>query len=130
MPEDPEYTLASKSGREGRAYVHGVEYEGLTIEAGRSSHNIPCVVCSVSARNSVITITEKSSCPSGWTGEYEGFLMSGNGESSGAMYSCVDMSMAFIPGSQSDEPGGQFWHVEAGCEWNALLMTAKKNLGV
>ena len=60
-------------------------------------------------------IPAKTSCPSGWTREYYGYLMS---EAAGhwcTMYKCVDMSMESIPGIQNHIDGGYFYHVEAHC---------------
>ena len=75
MPNDPEYTLPYQSGVRGHSYVYGTEYE-VPLVSGRSQHNAPCAVCYVPTMNTVIMIPAKTSCPSGWTREYYGYLMS------------------------------------------------------
>ena len=54
-------------------------------------------------------------CPSGWTVEYTGYLMSERYLHSKATYECVDMNAESIPGSHADNDGGLFYHVEATC---------------
>ena len=116
MPNDPQYTLAYQPGVQGHSYVYGTEYEGdLSRNFGREQHNAPCAVCYVSIQHTVIMIPAKTTCPSGWTREYYGYLMSDNKINYRAMYECVDKDMESIAGSQNHADGGHFYHVEARC---------------
>ena len=115
MPNDPEYTLAFQPGIQARSHVYGTEYEGPPLVSGREQHNAPCAVCYVSTQHTVIMIPAKTSCPSGWTREYYGYLMSEVNDNYRTMYECVDQDMESIPGSEIGIPGGHFWHVEAHC---------------
>ena len=114
MPEDPEYTLPSRPGVQGDSFVYRTEYESPVLTS-RNQHNAPCAVCFISSRNAVIMIPAKTTCTTGWTREYYGYLMSANVGSHRTMFECVSRSAEPIPGSQNDIPGGQFWHVEANC---------------
>ena len=114
MPGDPEYTLPHTLGVQGHSSVFGTEYES-PLASGGNQHNAPCAVCLISGRNTVLKIPAKTMCPSGWTREYHGYLMSANVGSHRTTYECIDRSMESLPGSQNDAPGGQFWHVEANC---------------
>ena len=116
MPNDPDYTLAYQSGVQGHSHVYGTEYEGPPLVSGRIQHNAPCAVCYVSTQHTVIMIPAKTTCPSGWTREYDGYLMSEAIFNLGrTMYECVDKDMESIPGSQNHIDGGHFYHVEAHC---------------
>ena len=92
MPNDPDY-LSYQSGVQGYNYVYGAEYEthGGPLTAVRD-HNVPCAVCYASTRVAVTMIPAKTQCPSTWTLEYSGYLMSGyfGGSHYRTMYECVD----------------------------------------
>ena len=81
MPETPEYNrYYSANGGVGNwigGYVAGVEYDTFTYgvfpnEAHKN--NVPCSVCYVNNRPSVIMIPAKRNCVTGWTKEYEGIF--------------------------------------------------------
>ena len=78
MPHDPEYstTLTYRAGAQEHANVYGSEYEAPI--QGTRNHEIPCAVCYVSTRPTVLMIPAKASCPPTWTREYYGYLMTEN----------------------------------------------------
>jgi hypothetical protein len=129
MPDDPQYTLPVQPGVRGHSYVYGTEYEEVVV-SGRNQHNVPCAVCYIPTKHTVIMIPAKTSCPSGWTREYYGYLMSDRVSRRRTMYECVDMAMESIPGSQNHIDGGHFYHVEAHCNGVACPpYSAEKELG-
>ena len=75
MPETPQYTLSHKPGSQSHSEIHGTEYEG-PVRVGAQDHNVPCAVCSASTRVGMLMIPARTSCPTGWTREYYGYLMS------------------------------------------------------
>ena len=114
MPLDPEYTLPYVASVRDANYVYGVEYEGPI--QGTREHNVPCAVCAVSTREMVLMIPAKTSCPTSWTREYYGYLMSGHrGHDGRFMYTCVDRGQESLPGSHANDNGALFYHVEANC---------------
>ena len=88
MPNDPEYSLSYTPGEHGHSYVYGAEYE-YPLVLGRFQHNVPCAVCNVPTKSTVIMIPAKTTCPSGWTREYYGYLMSEYITERRTMYECV-----------------------------------------
>ena len=119
MPHDAEYstTLTYSSGVQGYAQIHGTEY-GVVPLQGTHDHNVPCAVCYVSTRPTVLVIPAKPTCPPTWTREYFGYLMSGSTKFSGryrTMFECVDGDQEGLPGSEANVDGAQFYHVEANC---------------
>ena len=113
MPDDPEYTFPYQNGVRGDSYVYGTEYENPLVS--HNQHDAPCAVCYLPTINTVIMIPAKTSCPSGWTREYYGYLMSEAISHRRSTYTCVDMDMESVPGSAYPREGGHFYHVEAHC---------------
>ena len=121
MPADPQYTLAHRSGVTGHAYIFKVKYAG-PLHSG-DNHEVPCAVCHVSTRPAVFMIPAKTSCPSSWTREYYGYIMTsyratGRGR---LMFECVDEDQESLLGSSNGiEDGGRLHHVEAACGADGL----------
>ena len=121
MPNDPDY-LQYSPGVQGHSYVYGTEYQTHhgPLRAVKD-HNVPCAVCYASTRVAVTMIPAKTRCPSTWTLEYSGYLMSAyRGHSSNphyrTMFECVDKNPHSIPGSAPSIDGALFYHVEAHCK--------------
>ena len=117
LPNNSEYG-GYAPGVQGESPIYGVEYERDGDSPYPSSlydDNVSCAVCHVSARSAVLMIPAWHHCPSGWTVEYTGYLMSERYLHSKATYECVDMNAESIPGSHADNDGGLFYHVEATC---------------
>ena len=120
MPDDPDY-LAYQPGVQGASPVYGAEYQpwGGPLRAVHD-HNVPCAVCYASTRVAVIMIPAKTHCPSTWTLEYSGYLMSAYKGNSRwpyyrTMFECVDKTAGSVPGSAPNVDGALFYHTEASC---------------
>ena len=72
MPPDPEYSKYMP-GVQGESYVHGAEYDNPM--SGIQHGNVPCAVCFVSSRVTLLVVPAKTSCPPSWIREYSGYLM-------------------------------------------------------
>ena len=114
MTNDPQYTLQYRAGAQQYSKVFGAEYE-FPVGASHQQYNAPCAVCYLPTMNTVIMIPAKTSCPSGWTREYYGYLMSNHHQDQRSMYECVDLALEAVPGSQGHNDGGHLFHVEASC---------------
>ena len=114
MPSDPQYTLHYSSGVQNRGRIYGTEYE-YPIQ-GSHNHNVPCAVCLTASRETVLMIPAKTTCPTSWTTEYIGYLMTEHYSHKRSMYECVDQSQESVPGSYQNTNGGAlFYHVEVDC---------------
>ena len=113
LPMDPEYNLPSIAGVQGQSPVWGAEYEGPVV--GEPNHNVPCAVCHGTTRVAVLMIPAKASCPTSWTEEYDGYLMSEAGGHFRRMFVCVDRALEPIQGTEADDNGALFYHAEADC---------------
>ena len=117
FPEEPEYS-DYRGGVQGYSYAYGVEYEGPINQLGSiylDNHNVPCAVCLATTREAVVMIPAKLTCPSGWTREYNGYLMSEHRNHSPSTFECIDHDAEAVPGSETDTNDGLLYHVEASC---------------
>ena len=120
LPLDPNF-LTAISGSQTRALLYGAEYETHTASNsylhGRQEHDVPCAVCHVSNRTAVYMVPAKYTCPTGWTREYYGYLMteyySGHHRS---QYTCMDVALKPATGSSTTNHNGLlFYFVEGRC---------------
>ena len=116
LSTNPQY-LNYQPGNQGTAYLYGAEYRSFDRQPFHSMHlhNVPCAVCSVS-RGRLLMIPARTSCPSSWTREYYGYLMSERHNHVGrSTFECMDSSPESIPGSAGNIEGALFYHNEATC---------------
>ena len=118
MPEDPEY-LEYTARVQQNSVVVGAEYETAYGGGGPlqsvENHNIPCAMCYVSARETVVMLPAKTQCPSSWTLEYTGYLTTNHRIHHRGMFECTDKNPEVIPGTAASSSGVEFYHIEAGC---------------
>ena len=120
ISDDPDY-LQYAPGVQGRNYVYGVEYEPISgqtllVQSNVQYHNVPCAVCMAVSRCSLLMIPAKTQCPTSWTREYVGYLMSAHHTHSlPTTYECVDKDPESVPGIGYGSGSGLFDHVEASC---------------
>ncbi len=116
LPHDPQY-LSYQTGSYGGNYLYGAEYE--TWRPGpfysMNEHNVPCVVCHAAVRAAVLILPARYSCPSGWTREYYGYLMSEYYTHYRSTFECMDIDAESIPGSATNIDGDLFYFNEATC---------------
>ena len=60
-------------------------------------------------------VPAKLTCPTGWTREYSGYLMTEYYAYSIATFECVDRNAESLPGGHANTDGGLFYQVEATC---------------
>ena len=70
----------SSPGVQGHSPIYGTECQtgGGPFQAILQQHNVPCAVCYVSTRESqtALMLPARMECPTSWTLEYSGYLMS------------------------------------------------------
>ena len=119
LPLDPNF-LTPISGSQTRALIYGAEYEthtdGNSQVHGRQNHDVPCAVCHVSNRTAAYMVPAKYTCPTGWTREYYGYLMSSHSSHRRTQYTCLDHALKIPTGSSATNHDGLlFYFVEARC---------------
>ena len=115
MPDVPEYTLRYSPGVQGHSYIYGVEYEGNTVP-NKENHNAVCALCYLSEKGTSVMMPAKTSCPSGWTREYYGYLMAELVNNRRTEFVCVDKNLEPVPGSRDHINAGHLYYVEGHCD--------------
>lgn len=115
LPNKPQYALPYRRGVQNTAWLFGTEYYHSMV--GKNSQNVPCAQCYVPTRSAKFTNPAAASCPSGWTREYFGYLMTVRfwHDYEYSTYECVDKEQRSIPGSQGCKYGSFLTYVEAHC---------------
>ncbi|XP_070177739.1 uncharacterized protein [Littorina saxatilis] len=92
-------------------YLYGAEYETIP---GHEDHNVPCSVC-LASQSTTIMVPGTLSCPSGWTSQYTGHLVSQLADHFATEYVCLDGSPEHSLNDESNENGLLFYYVITVC---------------
>ena len=120
LPHSPKYDKY-KDGHQQAGYVHGTEYQvndynGDPFKRNLHDHDAPCVVCFVKLRGSMLMMPARNDCPSGWTEEYHGYLMTNRyNRKHSSDFICVDGDPEYVPGSHANKDGALLYAVEGVC---------------
>ena len=88
----------------------------IRLEKNLHDHEAPCVVCYVKSRGSTLMMPARNDCPSGWTEEYHGYLMSeAYSNKKQRDFICVDEDAEYVPGSQANKHGASLYLVQVDC---------------
>ena len=115
LPKEPKYSNYHP-GVQGNSLLHGTEYifyKGSPLP-DVYYHNVPCAVCSTS-RSKLFMLPARDECPTTWTLEYSGYLMTEANAHYRNSFECVDKNPESIPGSAAETLGALFLHVESTC---------------
>ena len=107
-------------GTQGYSYMYGTEYEVSAFPnmfpRNLDDHDAPCAVCHTESRGSHLMILGRNICPSGWTLEYKGYLMSAYYNHKGrTQFICVDANAEGTTGSHSSNDGALLYFVKSQC---------------
>lgn len=118
LPKVPKYDKY-KDGYQSHSYIYGTEYEVSGFNPFKNSlhdHDAPCAVCYVSSRATQLMIPARNDCPSAWTEEYHGYLMSErHNHKQSRNFICVDRDAEFVHGSRANVDGALLYLVEGQC---------------
>ena len=116
LPLDPDYLSATTSTS--TSTIHGAEYHthGGPLPS-LPNHNVPCAVCYASTRAAMIMIPAKTQCPSSWTREYYGYLMTEREHPSHhrSSFDCVDVNPGTVDGEIANDDGLLLSYVTTTC---------------
>ena len=114
LPDEPNYKTLNVKSKGSVSYLYGTEYEHPIV--GVHDHGAPCAVCYVPGRSVKEMIPATTTCPSGWTREYYGYIMSGHYSHRGRTeFLCIDRAQKSLPGSAGNQDGALLYHVQAVC---------------
>lgn len=121
LPESPEWAQFLDGIQDDGGRIAGTEYELYHTDLFNpfpkpmADQDVPCAVCR-SPRTTTIMIPGKTSCYSGWTFEYVGYIMTGyQGHKSATDYSCVDADPEFVLHGEGNTNGKLLYLTEVMC---------------
>ena len=118
LPNNPKYDKY-KDGWQNSGYLYGAEYQVNDFNPFKKNlhnHDAPCVVCFVKSRGSLLMMPARNDCPSGWTGEYHGYLMTEfYNHKKQRDFICVDEDAEYVPGTKSNNDGALLYPVQTQC---------------
>ena len=120
LPHNPKYDKY-QDGHQAAGYIYGSEYQvntysGVPFKKSLHDHDAPCIVCYVRSRGSMLMMPARNDCPSGWTEEYHGYLMTEHyAHKHSSDFICVDGDPEYVPGSHADKNGALLHLVEGRC---------------
>ncbi|XP_025077969.1 uncharacterized protein LOC112554416 [Pomacea canaliculata] len=112
LPPNPVASTIAKPGSV--ANLYGAEYE--VTNRAENDYDALCAVCFVKNRTANIMVPGTNKCPTGWTTEYTGLLMSGyDGHAGSSEYICVDSKLEGRVGSGANNNGRLMYYVAGVC---------------
>ncbi len=116
LHRDPQY-FTYNTGNHDQSLIYGVEYETNANAIGKTArhdYEAPCAVCYATTKNTEFMQPGRYTCPTGWTTEYNGYLMAERHNHNSSNWICVDKDMTSI-GSSGNLNGGLLYSTEAEC---------------
>ena len=107
LPDDPDHLQYGSGTQEYNIY--GVEYRLRSSQplGNVNDHNVPCAVCHVTTRATLLMIPAKVNCPTNWTTEYTGYLMTEHFNHLRSTYECVDKDPESVSGLNDGDDCGE-----------------------
>ena len=117
LTNEPEFLQENPGFMELSARIHGAEYENPLIDGIADNDRVPCTVCLTNERVALMMIPGRLTCPSTWTMEYSGYLMTERDTNHYRRESvCVDENAEAISDpAGSPGNGALFYHTEVEC---------------
>ncbi|XP_020625853.1 uncharacterized protein LOC110063227 isoform X2 [Orbicella faveolata] len=118
LPLNPKYGKY-KDGHQNAGYVYGAEYQvayGFNPFKNIHDYEAVCAVCFTKTRGSMLMMPARNDCPSGWTEEYHGYLMTEYYKHNNQRdFICVDEDAEYVPGTKANKDGALLYPVEGVC---------------
>ena len=91
-----------------------VEYAALSASTlqGLEHYDAVCSVCQASGRAWSLTVNGRQDCPSNFTLDYAGYLMSERHNAWRTEYICVSAHIEAVPSSSTNSPSAELWQAE------------------
>ena len=110
-------TLSYDPATNNDGLLYGAEYEAENRLPYRliDDQDAPCALCYTASREAVFMLPGRYTCPSGWTREYYGYLVSTAHNDRRSTFECMDVSPETVPGGHANSNHALFVHVEPRC---------------
>ena len=118
LPNEPNFLEVTPGTQGARSKVYGAEYQtekNPPALGDLNNHDVPCAACYTAVRGDKIMIPGNINCPSLWTREYYGYLMTERHNHNRNSYECVDVNAMVSPDSGTDHDAALFYFAEIAC---------------
>ena len=122
LPEQPHWKSYTGKSSTNNAYVHGAEYRFADTpvlgDGDNTNHmyeDVPCVVCEVYDRFSLMMIPGSDLCPDKWTTEYTGYLSAERYAHCRTEFVCLDEDSEGSVAGREIKAGVLFYPVQSVC---------------
>ena len=116
LPPNPK-RFPDNPSQEGSYYTYGVKYQVSGQLNHADNRYMPCAVCEVTGKSTLLMIPSHYQCPTGWRMEYNGYIMAGRyNYPRRSMYNCIDKHLQQISGSRGNHSrysGNQLYTIHA-----------------
>ena len=89
--------------------MYGVEYQSYNKFFGKHDLNAPCAVCYKNTKTTQMMVPGWDTCPSLWTTEYTGYLVTEYHVHNRKVHVCLDKNPDYIPDSKANTDGALFY---------------------
>ncbi|XP_065835020.1 short-chain collagen C4-like isoform X2 [Oscarella lobularis] len=119
LPEEPVYNKYY-TGSQSVAYMYNAEYQthewNPFFPRAYPDDDVPCAVCRVKRKSTILHIPARNVCPSGWRKEYDGYLMTERHNHAHTRdFLCVDKDAESVPGTRANINGALLYFVDGRC---------------
>ena len=122
LPDNPRY---GSTYTDATSPLYGVEYQRWPTSSPRAQYdNTPCVVCYIATRSAMFVHQASYLCPSGWSREYYGYMMSDavRSDRQGRRSTiCVDANAEAVPGTGAKTNPSRVLFLSVECTKSELL---------
>lgn len=120
LPHTPKYGKFNAALQAPSSSIYGSQYQVKLFnpftKKDLHDQDAPCAVCYVTTRSVKLMIPATNECPSGWTRDYHGYLMSSSRNHHASEFVCVDEEAEGLPNSSKNKKGALLFPVEGRCE--------------
>ena len=97
--------------------LYGSEYQIWSAQpnAQNDDNDVPCALCFTDAREVIFMLPGKYTCPSGWTREYHGYLMTERHNHKRSTFECMNFLPEATTGGHAHHNSAFFYYIEARC---------------
>ena len=98
-------------------YLECLDYQVQLVQQEEMERVVKeiCAVCYISTRVTLLMLPARLTCPTNWTLEYNGYLMSERYSHHRSTFECIDEDLESIPGSHASTDPALFFYNEATC---------------
>ncbi|XP_065179460.1 short-chain collagen C4-like [Sycon ciliatum] len=115
LPLVPEYSQFIRK-RQGNSNIQTAELETKSKQIPaferQNQHTPVCAVCQAFRRPAYFMFPARVTCPTGWTKEYDGYLMSAAERQERTEFICVDSEPEVLEGTSKNDNGALLYFIE------------------